>query len=397
MDETKDTIGAESDAYKPEEVSPPKNIAEEVGLPKPDASLPPKNAAEAMAQILKEVKLPERKQGFRANADITIQPAPTPAPTESRAISEPEPVPRESVQHDHDVVHAVHTLKDDLQVAVHDKNLSLVQAAALEQEKRAHAGHEEVPEYVTAARRQHARSIAITVTALLFLGSLASGAVFLLVQNNSSVAPSTFLVEGLLFSEQTVPLVLHQHGPAELKRLLADVRTSPSLTLGAITRIAPLMEELDQETGETRQREATLREFMKAIDSHMPDELLRALDNEFFIGFHTVDENAPIIIVPVLSYERAFAGMLAWEQTMNGDLAPVFTPLPPLVRQSDGLVVERPFKDAVMRNYDARTLTDDMNAVQLYYSFPTRDILIIAESPYSFTEILSRLRADRRL
>ncbi len=50
-----------------------------------------------------------------------------------------------------------------------------------------------------------------------------------------------------------------------------------------------------------------------------------------------------------------------------------------------------------MRNYDVRALKDDAGQIQLYYSFPTRDILIIAESPYSFGEILSRLRADRRL
>ena len=50
-----------------------------------------------------------------------------------------------------------------------------------------------------------------------------------------------------------------------------------------------------------------------------------------------------------------------------------------------------------MRNYDVRALKDDDGTIQLYYSFPTRNVLIIAESPFSFTEILSRLRADRRL
>ena len=50
-----------------------------------------------------------------------------------------------------------------------------------------------------------------------------------------------------------------------------------------------------------------------------------------------------------------------------------------------------------MRNYDVRELTDDSGNIVLYYSFPTPNILVIAESPYSFTEILSRLQAEREL
>ena len=50
-----------------------------------------------------------------------------------------------------------------------------------------------------------------------------------------------------------------------------------------------------------------------------------------------------------------------------------------------------------MGNYDVRALKDDAGEVQLYYSFPTQNILIIAGSPYSFPEILSRLQASRQL
>ena len=50
-----------------------------------------------------------------------------------------------------------------------------------------------------------------------------------------------------------------------------------------------------------------------------------------------------------------------------------------------------------MRNYDVRVLKNDAGGIELYYSFPTQNILIIGESPYSFTEILSRLRAERKL
>lgn len=64
---------------------------------------------------------------------------------------------------------------------------------------------------------------------------------------------------------------------------------------------------------------------------------------------------------------------------------------------TSGIPVQRGFQDAVMRNYDVRELTDDSGNIVLYYSFPTPNILVIAQSPYSFTEILSRLQADREL
>ena len=89
--------------------------------------------------------------------------------------------------------------------------------------------------------------------------------------------------------------------------------------------------------------------------------------------------------------------MLAWEKTMNADLSPVFTQVPMLKTDSNGLPVSRTFEDVVMNNYDVRALKDDSGAVQLYYSFPRPNILVIGESTYTFGEVLSRLQSARKL
>ena len=89
--------------------------------------------------------------------------------------------------------------------------------------------------------------------------------------------------------------------------------------------------------------------------------------------------------------------MLQWEERLNADLSPGFTALSVLTTDGDGLPVKRSYQDLVMRNYDVRALKDDSGTIQLFYSFPTQNILIIAESPYSFTEIISRLQAGRNL
>lgn len=370
----------------------PQNIALQAGLPtrplEEESPTPPVGIfGNDVARILQEVKLPERKE-FRANADTAPQ-QPEPINVSEEVLPEaPAPKSRETVS-------AIHTLKDDFQTAVQDQKLSRVQAAALEQEKRSRQSSM-IPTAARVAQRANTVKTILIVLAFFSLGAVALGASVLIMRDRANVAPATFLVEGLLFSEQTVPFPIQNMSATDIKLQLAAARSSSGLTLGAITRIAPIFEEVTQE-GAKIPREAKTGEFLKALNAQIPDELLRALGQEYFFGFHTVDENAPVFIVPVTSYERAFAGMLVWEKTINADFAPIFTSVPSLTRQSDGLLVERPFTDMVMRNFDVRTLKDDSGVIQLYYSFPTRTILIIAESQYSFTEILARLRADRRI
>jgi len=122
-----------------------------------------------------------------------------------------------------------------------------------------------------------------------------------------------------------------------------------------------------------------------------------AVGPDFFFGFHVVDTNAPLFVIPVTSYDHAFAGMLAWEPTMDDSLTPVFKAVSATKLDANGIPETRTFEDDVLRNYDVRELKDDSGTVVLYYSFPTPNILVIAQSPYSFTEILSRLQAQREL
>jgi hypothetical protein len=288
-------------------------------------------------------------------------------------------------------VSPLRTLKGDLQEIVQEKKISLVRAAALEQEKKrgVKSADPEVP-----ARKSRATGILFAAALLLILGGGALFGVYVVMQGYSA-APSTNNAS-ILFAESTLALPLGNESPLELKRLLAQARATSGGTLGSITQLVPLVTETGTDGG-ALERPATLEEFFEAIGARTSGDLTRALSNEFFFGIHTVDENAPLFVIPVLSYERAFAGMLSWEQTMNTDLAPAFTQVPVQAIGPSGLPEKRLFEDVVMRNYDVRALKDDAGEIQLYYSFPTRSILIISESPFSFTEVLSRLRAERKL
>lgn len=359
----------------------------------------PKGEAD-FSQLVKGVQLPTRnnepvkeKSMQTFDTSLTIDPqneaqdaAHKEAIHAARAIAESLPNGTKA----NDDVKALHTLKDDLQHVVRDKKISLVRAVALEEEKRYRDTSEETELMVSAEKGRRTRFTLVIIGILFFLGFCTLGAVWYIMQERTS-GPAAIQESQILFAEQSTPFQVDNFSAADVRREIANARLSGGLTLGAILQIIPVVS-----SGESL-APISFSSLLDAIGANTPDELPRSLTDEFFFGLHTVDENAPIIVVPVQSYERAFAGMLAWEKTMNQDLAPIFTFVSPQALGSDGIVKERVFEDMVMNNYDVRVLKDDAGVVQLYYSFPTRDILIIAESPYSFTEVLSRLRADRRL
>lgn len=359
------------------------------------------------AKILEGVKLPERRD-FKASGDIAQPSAPEPeaaileehivkkaAPSKAAAqvvepaIDEPSTTERSSA-----IVAPVRTLKDDLQTVVREQKISLVHAATLEEEKR--QGQEHLaPEQQEIQTRRSRRTIGILfASALLIL--LGLGAVFgvIFVMQDQQSAPEA-PQSSILFAEQTLTFSLDNQSAQTLKGELAEAKARQLGNLGSITRVTPTIESTST-SGSAQESDATIAQFFGALGINSPQELMNAIGPDFFFGFHVVDTNAPLLVIPVTSYDHAFAGMLAWEPTMDSDLSPIFNSVS-MTTETNGIPTERTFQDAVMRNYDVRELTDDSGNVVLYYSFPTPNILVIAQSPYSFTEILSRLQAEREL
>ncbi len=391
------------------------------------APLPPASPALGtdIAKILSSVKLPERRDtvlpdekkvstetkkfdtsivGSALSEDPVSAPPPTPAqgpnaapvPASSEITSQaPGQTGAKAAGRNPSDVSAVHTLKDDLQGVVYNQKISLVKAVSLEEDRRTRKDHD--AEKTPGAQQRSSRTFGIlfaSVTLLVLGGGALFGVIFIMNQQKAAPPPDTG--SSILFAEQSILLSLDGHSPAELKRVLEAGRTTSQGALGSITRIIPVISETNTD-GVPQNRPATFKEFMAAVGAHASDDLFRALGNDFFLGIHAADKSAPVIVVPVVSHPRAFAAMLSWEAALNDDLAPLFTAVPVLRQDENGLPVRRTYEDLVMRNYDVRALKDDAGDIQLYYSFPTQNVLIIAGSPYSFPEILSRLQASRQL
>ena len=364
--------------------------AQTSGLVDPVLAKNQKKMSSDISRILKDVKLPERPE-VKGAADKKMA-----VPNLSDAALQPSVAPKElketppGVVTDTSPVVAMHTLKDDIKNVVLEKKISIIRAASLEQDReRGDSTMEEI-------QRPKGGSFGIVFASglFVFLGLAAIAGVYVVEMGRNGTTQT--YGDSMVFSEQSLLLQIEGMSPQGLKSQIASARQTGGAALGSITRLIPVKTvALPDATSQTRL--ATGAEFLRALGTHAPDELVRAIGDNFFFGIHTVDKNSPVLVIPVNSYDHAFAGMLQWEANINSDLAPVFTKAQDTVMAPDGTPTKRGFQDAIMRNYDVRALKDDSGTIIMYYSFPTPKILLIAESPYSFNELLSRLQAQRQL
>lgn len=342
-----------------------------------------------ISSILTEAKLPERRD-FRglgeAAAPLTEkmpQSASELATQKEEAAAEPTERP---------IVVPLRTLKDDIQDIVRLRKISLVKAVALEEKKKQVTLIKPPPTAQQIARRRKTTFTTILIVVLIVCGCAAIYGV-VAIQKNQKVTSSSS-VSSILFAENTLTLSLTGNSPAALKQAIVQEETRNGGATGSIVRVLPIVTATSS-SGDATTRPATLSEFLNALGIQPPTELMRNLGDTFFFGIHNANGGQPVFVIPVSSYDHAFNGMLAWESTMDADLAPVFPLLPTTTTDAGGSVRMRAFQDVVLHQFDTRALEDDNGAVVLYYAFLTPPKwLVIAENPYTFTEVLNRLQAQ---
>ena len=127
----------------------------------------------------------------------------------------------------------------------------------------------------------------------------------------------------------------------------------------------------------------TTAEFFKILDTRAPGSLMRAFDSNFMFGAFG---KSTFLIVKLISFENAFAGMLAWEKDMAQDIGPLFTTAS-LLRDTVSPPV---FIDITDRNKDIRLLEVGEESV-LVYSFFDNNMLIITDNIETLRVLVERL------
>ena len=118
--------------------------------------------------------------------------------------------------------------------------------------------------------------------------------------------------------------------------------------------------------------------------NNTPSLLKRALSDRFMVGIYSssLGINAPFLVLNTRSYERAFAGMFAWEKTIVGDFYGLFG----ISKNEIGV-----FRDGIIDGKDVRITKDDRGKIILVYSFVNKNTIIITANRDAFSEIFSRL------
>jgi hypothetical protein len=136
----------------------------------------------------------------------------------------------------------------------------------------------------------------------------------------------------------------------------------------------------------------TSSEFFHQIGAIVPAPLVRSLGEHFMIGSHmpTTANARPhlFLIFGTNDYNTAYAGMLEWEKTMLSDMFVLFKTD---ISTNRGNLFEKPFKDIILQNKDARILYDITGTDVLYYTFPTKDTFIITDNKETIEEVTTRL------
>jgi hypothetical protein len=194
----------------------------------------------------------------------------------------------------------------------------------------------------------------------------------------------------------------------ELMSKLVDAVQKAELPVGSVRIVYLQVTATTSETGGA---------LINALRLPAPDILLRNLGESSTVGIvHAGNSTDAFFVLAAASYERTFAGMLAWEATIGHDLALLYPPYPDVIQPvatttaatstpAKGKTAPPPalppppvpphFVDEAVDSHDVRALKDGQNRTILLYGYRDQNTLVIARDETAFSVLLARLSATQ--
>jgi hypothetical protein len=224
---------------------------------------------------------------------------------------------------------------------------------------------------------------------------LAAGIIGYLFLRSTTVPVAQQAPAPFLYVDSTVPVQTMPSEPrAQLMQTLLAAKNNVHLSLGLVARLEVL-------APSSTPAEMDAQTFLQTIAPAIPQMLLPTIEPQFLLGAHSYEENEAFLILKVDSYETAYAGMLAWEATIQSDLSPLFDRTPsPHIQNSNATttpatttpqLIQTSFADQVVENHDARVIANRSGDILLLWTFLDRGTIVITNNDATLREVISRL------
>ncbi|MBU3925937.1 hypothetical protein KJ763_02090 [Patescibacteria group bacterium] len=274
---------------------------------------------------------------------------------------------------DKDNLPVIRTFKSDSSRYIKEEKISAIDIASAQIKRGGSLRYGDIGE-----RKQfNWQKIFIALLAVIIFVSLGLGSFYLFKKfQGGAEAPTYVLPEPVIIADEEIE---------------SDFGNMDSIIQGPLKTGRLLYIPLVTETSLDVKRLITGREFFNNFEITPPSDMLGDLDNQFMLYVYRSDENYPLLIFGINSYERVFAAMIRWEIiSFVSDFKNIFS-----VDYNSG---SKPiFIDKDIKNHDARVLINEEGRSVLMYSILNKKYLIITTSQDALEEIFRRFSLPQYL
>lgn len=381
---------------KPAPPAPPPPVK----APSPVRPTPPR------AEIQKAKPDPEREATLeRLRAKVAASPAPAPSP---RPAPPPPPPPVFETPTPKPVPpippiasekpSPIHTYTSDFADRIDERGAATFSVLAAQQD----AG----PTIPVQTRKKGSAVLVSIAVGLIVLGGAGLATATWYVLKTNTLPGGALSAPSLIFADEQVRLT--GSGPDLMSEITA--LANEPLPEGNVL-VLYLTEATTTPKGEAIEVPLAGGALITAMQLPAPDILLRNISEKSTVGIiHSGEETRPFFVFGVTSYERTFAGMLAWERSMGRDLTTLYPArgtgelAPAATSTSIGtstpvyiepIRAQDTFIDAIVANHDVRVLKDTKGQTLLLYGYVGKNLLVLARDEVAYSALLSRLAAGR--
>lgn len=282
----------------------------------------------------------------------------------------------------------VRTLKDDMEQLVKEQDISSANIALQEDRKK---------QATAAVEKKEGKKnwVIIIISSVFIISGLGIIGWYLYSTGNFpgfSSAPTTQTSEGIVSTKKESPIYSDSQKELDITGLKEDKILS-AITKeinNSSTQIGKIEELLiiNKETGVSIP--VKLDSFLSLTKSEAPADLLRTLNQYFNFQIYASIKSTATLILETDSFQKAFAGMLAWEILMPKDLYRLISG-----QKYDPEVITGKFEDFTYKNMDARIIRDRNGEIALVYSFLDNKTIVITGNEIAFDEIIARFNSPK--